>query len=295
MPQPVTFVHITDLHVGNPDVADDHLYSDTTTTLRAILAEVKQVQPKPSFILATGDLTNRGDPGSFMQLKALMDEAALDVPVLYTLGNHDTRQGFYSVMLERSEDIDRPYDHSTVIDGVHVVAIDTSTPFKVGGHFEAGQAEWLEAELDRHPDLPKLLAMHHPPALDESHPELEWESLSFADTARLAALLAGRNVLGIMCGHMHIDRVSSWHGIPVVVGIGQHAATDVLFLQQGGFRMLSGASFAIGTVRPSGLTVTFAPQPAERRELKSYGTLTEMAGLIRQYEATAAINGAAAE
>lgn len=295
MPQPVTFVHITDLHVGNPAVVDDHLYSDTTTTLRAILAEVKQVQPRPSFILATGDLTNRGDPGSFMQLKALMDEAALDVPVLYTLGNHDTRQGFYSVMLEQAEDIDRPYDHSAVIDGIHVVAIDTSTPFKVGGHFEAGQAEWLEAELNRHPDLPKLIAMHHPPALDESHPELEWESLSFADTARLAALLAGRNVLGIMCGHMHIDRVSSWHGIPVVVGIGQHAATDVLFLQQGGFRMLSGASFAIGTIRPSGLTVTFAPQSAERRELKSYGSLTEMAGLIRQYEATAAINGAAAE
>ncbi|MFV7789139.1 metallophosphoesterase, partial [Enterococcus faecium] len=121
MSQPVTFVHITDLHVGNPAVTDDHLYSDTTTTLRAILADVKQVRPKPSFILATGDLTDRGDAGSFMQLKALMDEAALDVPMFYTLGNHDTCAGCYSVMLGRTDDLDRPYDHSAVVDGIHII------------------------------------------------------------------------------------------------------------------------------------------------------------------------------
>ncbi len=65
--------------------------------------------------------------------------------------------------------------------------------------------------------------------------------------------------MGILSGHIHYDRVSSWYGIPIVSGIGQHAATDVLFLEQG-LRILSGGrSFVVGTVRPSGLTVAFAP------------------------------------
>ncbi|MNT46364.1 hypothetical protein D3C72_1830000 [compost metagenome] len=76
--------------------------------------------------------------------------------------------------------------------------------------------------------------------------------------------------------------MSHWQGIPVVVGIGQHFATDPLWLHEG-VRMLSGASFAIGTIRDTGLTVTFAPQPSDRRELKRH-TQAGMAELIADYE-----------
>jgi 3',5'-cyclic AMP phosphodiesterase CpdA len=288
-----TFVHLTDLHIGNPAVEDDHLYSDTATTLRRILAEVKTLVPQPSFIVASGDLTNRGDAGSYEQLKAIIAEAELNIPVLYTLGNHDKRQGFYSAMLGRTDDLDKPYDHAAVIDGIHIVLVDTSAPFKIGGYFEPGQLEWLVSELDRHPDLPKLIVMHHAPALDTDRPDLEWEALSFADTERLRVALEGRHVLGILSGHIHFDRVSNWHGIPVVVGIGQHAATDVLYLHEG-LRMVSGASFVLGTVRPSGLTVSFVPQPSERTELKVH-TFAGMAEIIRHYEAEAAAAALAAE
>lgn len=47
--------------------------------------------------------------------------------------------------------------------------------------------------------------------------------------------------------------------------------------------MLSGASFAIGTIRDTGLTVTFAPQPSDRRELKRH-TQAGMIELITEYE-----------
>jgi Icc protein len=283
----VTFVHLTDLHVGNPAIQDDHLYSDTTATLRRILAEVKTLVPQPRFIAVSGDLTNQGDEASYENLKAIVAEAGLDMPILYALGNHDKRGPFYSAMLGRTDNLDAPYDHAQVIDGIHVIVLDSSVPNKVGGSFEPGQLNWLKAELDAHVDLPKLLVMHHAPALDMHDKTMEWESLSFADTEALRSAVAGKNVIGILSGHIHYDRVSNWYGIPAVVGIGQHAATDVLWLHEG-LRMLDGAAFAIGTLRPSGLSVTFAPQAATRRELHSF-SFAGMAEMLKKYEADTAV------
>ncbi len=279
----VTFVHLTDLHIGNPAVPDDHLYSDTSSTLSAILADVKKLVPQPSFIVASGDLTNRGDQASYDELKRILAEAELDMPVLFALGNHDRRDGFYPAMLGVEDHAMAPYDHSQVIDGIHVVVLDSSVPNKIGGSFEPGQLDWLKGELESHPELPKLLVMHHAPALD-ANPDMEWESLTIADTEALRDAVAGKNVIGILSGHIHFDRVSHWYGIPVVVGIGQHAATDVLWLHEG-LRMLDGASFAIGTLRPSGLSITFAPQPATRRELHSF-TFAGMSEALKKYEAS---------
>lgn len=118
---------------------------------------------------------------------------------------------------------------------------------------------------------------------------MEWESLTIADTHALRNLLGGRNILGILSGHIHYDRVTNWYGVPVVVGMGQHAATDPLELASG-LRQVSGTGFTVGTVRPSGLTVSFVPQPADRREINriSYDR-------IRQIDAQQAAAASAAE
>ena len=281
MSEPVRFIHLTDLHVGDPAVRDEHLYSDTNATLAAILADVKKLVPAPRFVVVSGDLTNRGDAGSYEMLKSIFAEADLAMPVLFALGNHDRRDGFYQVMLGKTDHDDTPYDHSCVIDGIHVVVLDSSLPGKVGGGFEPGQIDWLKAELEHHADLPKLLVMHHAPTLD-ADPATEWEALSISDTEVLRQTVAGKNILGILSGHVHYDRVSNWYGVPVVIGIGQHGPTDVQWLHEG-IRMLEGASFVIGAARPSGLTVTFAPLRKEVREL-SRSTHVEMVELIKSFE-----------
>lgn len=265
MTKTVTFVHLTDIHISDESLNDTHLQSDTSANLAAILQEVKRLDPAPSFMVASGDLTNHGDAASYARLKQILAESGIETPFLVGLGNHDNREGFYPGYLGEESAGLEPYDHDSVIDGVHVIVIDSSVPNWIGGGFEQGQLKWLEARLDAYPDLPKLIVSHHPPALDDDI-TMEWESLTLADTERLRTLLEGRNVLGILSGHIHYDRVSNWYGVPVVVGMGQHAATDPLQLANG-LRQLSGTGFAVGTVRPSGLTMAFCPMPADRREL----------------------------
>lgn len=260
------FIHITDLHVGNPAVADDHLFSDTSATLARVLELIGSMDQAPSFIIASGDLTNRGDADSYRQLKSIM--AATSLPVIYALGNHDTRPGFYEGMLGRTSDLDATYDHDQVIDGVHIITLDTTTPGQIGGSLEPAQFAWLAAKLDEHAELPKLIVAHHAPALGDAPPWDHWRTIEFGQSQKLGELLAGRNVLAILSGHIHHDRFSVWHGIPVIVGMGQHAATDIL--TQNVLRMVEGSSFGIGTVRRSGLTMALVPLPQTRTELNRY-------------------------
>jgi len=261
-----TFIHLTDLHVGNPAVADDHLFSDTSATLARVLDLIDSMDQAPQFIIASGDLTNRGDADSYRQLKAIM--AATDLPVVYAIGNHDTRAGFYEGMLGRTDDLGTPYDHEQVIKGVHIITLDTTTPGQIGGSIEPEQFAWLEAALDSHPDLPKLIVAHHAPALGDAPPWDHWRTIEFNQSRTLATLLKGRNVLAILSGHIHHDRFSVWHGIPVIVGMGQHAATDILTVDV--LRMVEGSSFGIGTIRSSGLTMALVPLPQTRSELNRY-------------------------
>lgn len=274
-----TFVHLTDLHISAAEPVDTGLHSDTTGTLHAVRGMIDGMATPPAFILVSGDLTNHGDLASYQTLRAMM--ADLPMPVVYALGNHDTREGFYAGMLDHSNMSDTSYDHEAVIDGVHIITLDTSRPDKIGGDLDDAQFAFLQAALANHPDLPKILMFHHAPSLD-MNPDWEWECLSFTATARLAEVVKGQPIAGIFAGHIHQDRFSQWHGIPLIVGMGQHAALDPLFGQEG-IRMVQGTSFSLCVLRESGLTVTCVPLPSTRAETGRH-TLAD----LRAYEAARA-------
>ena len=265
MSHEVTFIHLTDLHIGDPST-DDHLFSNTQETLKQVLSLVATVEPKPSFIAVSGDLSNRGDAESYAAMKEIM--ATTDLPVVYAIGNHDTRAGFYAGMGIKNRHPEAPYFHDQVIDGVHVITLDSSTPGFIGGTIETEQFAWLAGVLDTHLELPKLIVSHHPPALGEGADLTHWRHIAYEHSVRLGEMLKGRNVIGILSGHIHHDRVSVWNGVPVVVCMGQHAATDILRTDV--LRMVRGASFAIGTIRKSGLSIAFVPLSTDRAELNVY-------------------------
>ena len=269
---PLFFVHLTDLHLSAPQLANPLLLSDTMSAVRASFAAIRGLSQRPAFVVISGDLTDRGRPEDYETLKDLLTEEADDLPLVLALGNHDQRGPFRAVFgLGAGE---ASHDHDTVIAGLHVITLDTAIPGHVGGEIDAGQQDWLRDRLAAHPDLRKLLVLHHAPLLDLKRTQA-WDRLDAASTEALRQAMAGHDVVGILSGHVHMEEVSLWHGVPVVIGQGHHAATDPT-APKGEIRLVEGAGLTLCRLRDSGLTATFVPHAQTRALIKRI----DIAGLM---------------
>lgn len=248
------FVHLSDLHLS---VETNH--ERIAGLLGHIARAIPNMRQRPDFVVVSGDLTDFGDVASYKALRPLIK--AMPVPVVLALGNHDRRAAFHDVFGQAGSDA--PYDHDTVLAGVHVITLDTLVPGGVAGALDAAQLGWLETALARHPDLPKLVIAHHPPQISET--DLPWTCLDPESTARLAALIEGHQVVAILSGHIHMNRMSLWRGVPLVASSGLQSTIDVL--HEEGLRILDGASFGLCRTEEGDFTVHFVPMLPEGREI----------------------------
>ena len=248
------FIHLTDIHLSAPEVADATLDSDTVATLQRVLDQVAALDPAPAFIVMSGDLTNRGHDESYDLLARMI--APVEIPIFLALGNHDRRAGFHRAFPGLGAHPDAPLDHDRVLGGLHVITLDTAEPGRVGGRLDAEQLDWLAAALAREPGRRKLLVLHHPPSLDPGRAG-RWTTLDQPSTEALARVVAGHDIAGILSGHVHYNRVAHWLGIPVVISVGQHASVDLL--ARGEVRIVESAGFAICDLLPGGLSASFVP------------------------------------
>lgn len=255
------FVHLTDLHLSDPAMEDPHLYSDTGAALDRVVALIARMDPAPDFVAVSGDMTNHGDADSYRLLKDKL--AGIAVPVIHAMGNHDNRGPFREVFdPDDATDPEAPLFHHAPIGGLHVITLDSSVSGRVGGEIGPAQFDLLEAALNELSDMPKLVICHHPPRLSGG---LVWEALSQEETDRLGAILEGRNVAGLLCGHVHFNRVALWRGVPVVISMGLHNTVDVL--EPADMVVEEGTGFALCSHGEDGLDVTFVPLTPDRRQL----------------------------
>lgn len=261
------YLHITDLHVSAPQTDDPSRQTDTLATLERMVALANDLSPGPEFIIASGDLTNLGDAASYEALAERM--AALRVPVIYAMGNHDKRAPFRAVFPQFGGAPDDPLDHDLMIGDLHVIVLDSSVPGRTSGGLEPGQLAFLRGALGRHPDVPKLIVIHHPPVMDPDDYRV-WAHLNPDDSRLLADALAGHDVRMIHSGHIHLNQISLWNGVPVVTAIGQQSTVDVTHpaARTGLLRITEGTGFCICDTRPFGIDVRFVPTTAGR-EIKT--------------------------
>ena len=197
---------MTDIHIGfEPDARPEEL---NRIRFRATLDRVVSGPNKPDMLVATGDMTDRGDRDSFLKTAELF--SACPFPVYPMVGNHDTREELLNAFPDTQTN-DGFVQYAVQTDGLRVLMLDTLEPGRHGGGFCEVRARWLKAELEAHSDMPTLIFMHHPPVvagigwMDPVEDE-DW-IIRFGDVVE-----SHSQIVGIHCGHLHRPIFTEFRG-----------------------------------------------------------------------------------
>lgn len=205
-------------HLSDPHLLAGRLQYgavDTEAGLRLALDRLAAVDPPPQALVFTGDLADKAEPAAYARLREIVEPAAaaMGAEVVWVMGNHDERAD-YALGLFGSDD-GGPQDRVHVIDGLRIISLDSSVPGYHHGELTDEQLAWLAGVLATPAEHGTLLALHHPPL---PLPMLRAaELIELLDQDRLAAVLEGSDVRGILAGHLHFSTYSIFAGIPVSV------------------------------------------------------------------------------
>jgi 3',5'-cyclic AMP phosphodiesterase CpdA len=186
-----------------------------------VAAQLRQVEPRPSFVLQVGDYVHGDCPTPELSLAHYddfvrsMDRHALPVPLFLTRGNHELQgkgvraayEAHVPAYLRRVAPATdgRAYYSFDAGPAAHVVVLDVYGRGGRGGSLDAAQLAWLEADLagfrGRAADGVALVVSHAP--LFPMAPRgavFDADAVAHAD---LLARLVRHRVAAVLCGHLH--------------------------------------------------------------------------------------------
>ncbi len=152
---PLRVIQITDLHLKVQ--SGSRLWGvDVDAGLNAGLARIRERQPQPDFILATGDLVG-DEPEAYLRLRQMLE--SLGMPVYCLPGNHD----FPGIMGRALRGGSVRMERCFVAGQWQFVLLDSSFPGTPDGHLAPSELVLLDTALAIHPELPTLVFLHHNP------------------------------------------------------------------------------------------------------------------------------------
>ncbi|MBA4752455.1 MAG: phosphodiesterase [Sphingopyxis sp.] len=201
---------ITDIHLGfDPDNPAEY----NRKRLDEVLDVLIDGPNRPDLLLATGDITDRGDEESYRRLANALSRCPF--PVWASVGNHDLRDNFHA-RFPGLDDGNGFVQYAIDLPELRLVTIDTLEEGRHGGAFCDARAAWLDAELAKEPAKPTYIIMHHPPIESgiewmNTHPDEPWVA-TFTDVVRKHS-----QVRGLICGHLHRSVTVAWEGRTVAI------------------------------------------------------------------------------
>jgi 3',5'-cyclic AMP phosphodiesterase CpdA len=184
---------------------------DSAEKLRNCFAHLNALAPRPDIVLMTGDLVDMGRPEEYAVLREILTPLAM--PVYLIPGNHDDRDALRRAFADHAYlPRDGEFLHYVLEDyPVRLIGLDTTIPGEAGGEMCARRLAWLDVQLRQAPDRPTVLFMHHPPFLT-GLANMDWQNCRNGEA--LGALVAHhRQVIRILCGHVHRPIHIHWYGV----------------------------------------------------------------------------------
>ena len=214
-PRPTHVIaHISDTHLLG---GRRKLFSavDVKKNLATVLDRLTAGDQKIDALVFTGDLADVAEVEAYEWIRDAVEPVAtkLGATLIWVMGNHDEREPFETVLFGE-ESNGSPRDRVYDVNGLRIIALDSSVPGYHHGDLEDSQIAWLAEQLSTPAEHGTVLALHHPPI--RSHNELV-RMIELNNQDKLADAVRGTDVRSILGGHLHYSTFGLFEGIPVAV------------------------------------------------------------------------------
>jgi outer membrane protein assembly factor BamB len=191
----ISFAWITDTHIG---------YPTGTADLQRIIEEINSNE-SISFVVHTGDVTEKGKTKELKEAKALLDK--LKVKYFVVPGNHDYKwsESGCAEFLSLFNDDKFAFKYNDIL----FLGLNSGTPLRGGlGHFASHDVNWLNTFLSSLKDqsTPIIFFTHYP--VDKSYIDNYYSVL---------LPLSKMNIQFIGVGHDHVSKAMNFDGLPGVM------------------------------------------------------------------------------
>lgn len=239
-------LHLSDTHLLAGAARHEGLV-DTVAALRFTLAGLENAG-QLDLVVASGDVSDDGSVESYSTLNQLIGDFAArhGAAVVYAMGNHDQRAGFWEVLgtghdpklapsaVEPVKFDGGPITGVSLVNGFKVISLDSSVPGRTHGFLDEDQLQWLRtvsqpSGTQQLAPNGSIVVVHHPPVppVTPLHHGIELQN-----PQDLARALEGSDVVAIFSGHYHHPLVDSLvvgpRRIPAIVAGGVVNSNDLL-------------------------------------------------------------------
>lgn len=250
---PHRILHLSDTHLTASGLDQDGV--DALGALDQLLDDCRHLVDL-DLVVVTGDIADDGSVEGCDLVRGRVGRfaAALGIPHLYTTGNHDRRAEFAAALGTGHLGPDG-VDIGTPLDGLdderaavsthgdlRLVTLDSLVPGSGHGFVSRTQLDALRELLREEAPAGTVLALHHPPLRTPTAPWMREAGLHNGDD--LAEVIAGTDVVAVLCGHFHLQLAGQLRGVPVWVTPGVVSRID-----------LTAPSHVIRAVQGAGATI----------------------------------------